>query len=133
MARAFCDVAARVLATYLVPGCVGSGVRLGSESSSNSGAVWISGHRNCRAKIESKNQQMEIPGIEIRSAQNVGKVNIAEKTRLPSLFGVILDISIIGQANAKCLYVCLMSPLKANSSLRCYPLVVGKHRVFLVM
>ena len=43
-------VAARVLATYLVPGCVGRGVRLGSESSSGAGAagaaggVWKSGN-----------------------------------------------------------------------------------------
>ena len=39
--------AARVLATYLIPGCVGRGVRLGSESSSGAGAgaggVWKSG------------------------------------------------------------------------------------------
>ena len=31
-------VAARVLATYLIPGCVGRGVRLGSENSSGGGA-----------------------------------------------------------------------------------------------
>ena len=41
-------VAARVLATYLIPGCVGRGVRLGSENSSAAGAagaggVWKSG------------------------------------------------------------------------------------------
>ena len=41
-------VAARALATYLIPGCVGRGVRLGSESSSGGGAggggVWKSGN-----------------------------------------------------------------------------------------
>ena len=31
-------VAARVLATYLIPGCVGRGARLGSENSSGGGA-----------------------------------------------------------------------------------------------
>ena len=41
-------VAARVLATYLIPGCVGRGVRLGSENSSGAagagaGGVWKSG------------------------------------------------------------------------------------------
>ena len=34
-------VAARALATYLIPGCVGRGVRLGSESSSGGGAKMI--------------------------------------------------------------------------------------------
>ena len=40
-------VAARVLATYLVPGCVERGVRLGSESSSATaavGGVWEPGN-----------------------------------------------------------------------------------------
>ena len=32
-------VAARVLATYLIPGCVGRGVRLGSENSSGAGGA----------------------------------------------------------------------------------------------
>ena len=39
-------VAARALATYLIPGCVGRGVRLGSESSSGgagAGGGWKSG------------------------------------------------------------------------------------------
>ena len=34
-------VAARALATYLIPGCVGRGVRLGSESSSGGGGVGV--------------------------------------------------------------------------------------------
>ena len=41
-------VAARVLATYLIPGCVRTGVRLGSENSSATatatGGVWKSGN-----------------------------------------------------------------------------------------
>ena len=40
-------IAARVLATYLIPGCVGREVRLGSENSSGGGAgggVWKSGN-----------------------------------------------------------------------------------------
>ena len=36
-------VAARVLATYLIPGCVGRGVRLGSENSSGAGAAGAAG------------------------------------------------------------------------------------------
>ena len=35
-------IAARVLATYLIPGCVGRGVRLGSVSLSGAGGVWKS-------------------------------------------------------------------------------------------
>ena len=44
----FWVIAARALATYLIPGCVGRGVRLGSESSSGAGGggggVWKSGN-----------------------------------------------------------------------------------------
>ena len=44
-----CNIAARDLATYLIPGCVGRGVRLGSEGSSvgggvGGGGVWKSGN-----------------------------------------------------------------------------------------
>ena len=41
-----CVIAARALATYLIPGCVGRGVKLGSENSSGGGAggVWKSGN-----------------------------------------------------------------------------------------
>ena len=46
----FLVVAARALATYLIPGCVGRGVRLGSENSSGAGVgagvVWKSGNQN---------------------------------------------------------------------------------------
>ena len=37
-------VAARALAAYLIPGCIGRGVRLGSENSSGGGGVWKSGN-----------------------------------------------------------------------------------------
>ena len=37
-------IATRALATYLIPGCVGRGFRLGSESSSAGGGVWKSGN-----------------------------------------------------------------------------------------
>ena len=39
-------IAARALATYLIPGCVGRGVRLGSEnfSGAGGGGVWKSGN-----------------------------------------------------------------------------------------
>ena len=43
----YCMIAARALATYLIPGCVGRGVRLGSENSSataGGGGVWKSGN-----------------------------------------------------------------------------------------
>ena len=44
--HAWALVAARALATYLIPGCVGRGLRLGSESSSGpgGGAAWKSGN-----------------------------------------------------------------------------------------
>ena len=44
------NIAARALATYFIPGCVGRGVRLGSEGSSvgggvgGGGGVWKSGN-----------------------------------------------------------------------------------------
>ena len=78
--------AARALATYLIPGCVGRGVRLGSEGSSGGGGgvggggVWKFGVQ----KMEKKNLK-----IQIRSAQNVGKVWISRKKILLALFGAI--------------------------------------------
>ena len=44
-------IAARALATYLIPGCVERGVRLGSENSSGGGAtggVWRPGNLGIR-------------------------------------------------------------------------------------
>ena len=78
-------VAARDLATYLIPGCVGRGVRLGSEGSSvggsgvGGGGVWKFGVQ--------KMEKIKILKIQIRSAQNVGKVWISRKKILPALFG----------------------------------------------
>ena len=80
-------IAARALATYFIPGCVGRGVRLGSEGSSvggggvGGGGVWKFGVQ--------KMQKIKILKIQIRSAQNVGKVWISKKKILPALFGAI--------------------------------------------
>ena len=88
----FQQIAARALATYLIPGCVGRGVRLGSEGSSVGGGggvggvgvgggVWKFGVQ--------KIPKTKILKIQIRSAQNVGKVWISRKKILPALFGAI--------------------------------------------
>ena len=83
-------IAARALATYLLPGCIGRGVRLGSEGSSGGGGggggvggggVWKFGVQ--------KMEKIKILKIQIRSAQNVGKVWISRKKILPALFGAI--------------------------------------------
>ena len=77
------NIAARALAMYLIPGCVGRGVRLGSEGSSGGGGVgvWKFGVQ--------KMEKIKILKIQIRSAQNVGKVWISRKKILPALFGAI--------------------------------------------
>ena len=98
-------IAARALATYLIPGCVGRGVRLGSESSSaGGGGVWKSGTwKSGNLEIwefgdlgtwNSRNLEIWRPGTpeswgpknektniknQIRSAQNIGKVWISKK------------------------------------------------------
>ena len=109
-------VAARALAMYLLPGCVGRGVRLGSKSSSGGGAgggVWKSGNleiwesgnleiwgpgnsemwRSGDLEIQKcgvqKIKKIEILKIQMRSAQNVGKVWISRKKILPALFWAI--------------------------------------------
>ena len=75
-------IAARDLATYLIPGCVGRGLRLGSEGSSvGGGGVWKFGVQ--------KMKKIKILKIQIRSAQNVGKVWISRKKQLPAPVGVI--------------------------------------------
>ena len=92
-------VAAMALATYLIPGCVGRGVRLGSENSSG-GGVWKSGNLEIWkfGNLGPGNLGIQKPGdlkiqkfgvqniknikilkIQIRSAQNVGKVWISRK------------------------------------------------------
>ena len=83
-------VVATALATYLIPGCVGRGVRLGSESSC--GGVWKSGDLEIWEpgnleiwtsgtwKCWTQNiQKMKILKIKIRVAQNVCKVWISRK------------------------------------------------------
>ena len=91
-------VAARALATYLIPGCVGRGVRLGSENSS--GGVWKSGNlenlgiwRSGDLEIQKfgvqKIKRLRILKIQICSAQNVGKVWISRRKILLAPFGAI--------------------------------------------
>ena len=83
------NMAARALATYLIPGCVGRGVRLGSESSSGGGGVWKSGNLEIQKFGVQKIKKIKILKIQIRSAKNVGKVWISRKKILPALFGAI--------------------------------------------
>ena len=82
-------VAARALATYLIPGCVGIGVRLGSEGSSVGGGVGGGGGGGVWKFGVQKMEKTKILKIQIRSAQNVGKVWIGRKNILPALFGAI--------------------------------------------
>ena len=100
-------IAARALATYLIPGCVGRGVRLGSESSSATGGggvwksgdleiwefgnlvIWRSGDLEIQKCGVQKIKQIKIIKIQIHSAKNVGKVWISRKQILPALFGAI--------------------------------------------
>ena len=93
-------VAARALATYLIPGCVGRGVRLGSEGSSvgggggggggvGGGGVWKSGDLEIQKFGVQKIEKIKILKIQICSAQNVGKVWISRKKILLALFGAI--------------------------------------------
>ena len=95
-------VAARALATYLILGCAGRRVRLGSESSSAGGGVWKSGNmgtwKSGNFEIwgpgnpefwNPKKQKKKSIKIQIRSAQNVGKVWISRKKILLALFVAI--------------------------------------------
>ena len=81
-------IAARALATYLIPGCVGRGVRLGSEGSSVGGGGGVGGGGVWKFGVQ-KMGKIKILKIQIRSAQNVGKVWISRKKILPALFGAI--------------------------------------------
>ena len=75
-------IAARALATHLIPGCIGRGVRLGSENSSGGAAgagVWKSVNLETWGPGNPEiwgpeNKKQKILKIQIRSAQNVGKV-----------------------------------------------------------
>ena len=73
-------IAARALATYLIPGCVGRGVRLGSEGSSVGGGVGGDGVWKFGVQ---QMEKIKILKIQIRSAQNVGKVWISRKKNPP--------------------------------------------------
>ena len=81
-------VAARALAMYLIPGCVGRGVRLGSEGSSVGGGGGGVGGGVWKFGVQ-KMEKIKNLKIQIRSAQNVGKVWISRKKILPALFGAI--------------------------------------------
>ena len=81
-------IAARALATYLIPGCVGRGVRLGSEGSSVGGGGGGGGGGVRKFGVQ-KIKKRKLLKIQIRSAQNVGKVWISRKKTLPALFGAI--------------------------------------------
>ena len=51
------NIAARVLATYLIPGCVGRGVRLASENSSGAGGgVWAQARAHAWAQAQAQAQ-----------------------------------------------------------------------------
>ena len=131
-------VAARALAMYLIPGCVGRGVRLGSENSSAVGGVWKSGNleiwdfgnleiwgpgnpeilrfgdleiQKCGIQKIKKIKSLK---IQIRSAQNVGKVWISRKKILPAPFGAIPCHFLHGlKKNKKMPNVCLFSLVDA--------------------
>ena len=126
--------AARALTTYLIPGCVGRGVRLGSESFFG-GGVWKSGNLKIwefgdLGTWKSRNVEIWGPGnpenwsptngkikslkVQIRSAQNVGKVWISrEKTSRPHLgpSQVILSMSQTNPQNAIFFAIFLGGPM----------------------
>ena len=81
-------IAARALATYFIPGCVGRGVRLGSESSSGGGGGGGVGGGVWKFGVQ-KMEKIKFLKVQIRSAQNVRKVWIGRKKILPALFGAI--------------------------------------------
>ena len=74
-----------LLATCLVPGCVGRGVKLGSESLSaggGAGGVWKSGNLeiwNLGIWNHPKTNKHRNIKIKIRATPNVGKVYISSK------------------------------------------------------
>ena len=67
----------RLVATYLILGWVGRGVRLGSESLSVAFSVRF---------LDEKYPNMNIPRMKIRHAQNVGKILMSEKSTFPAIF-----------------------------------------------
>ena len=73
-------IAARVLATYLIPGCVGRGVRLGSENSSGGGAggvwaqaraqAWAQAWAQAQARAQARAQAGSLKNPKHRNSQN---------------------------------------------------------------
>ena len=132
-------VAARALATYLIPGCVGRGVRLGSESSSATGAggggVWKSGNLEIWdfgnleiwgpgnpeilrfGDLEIQNfgireiKNIKCIKIQNRSAEHVRKVWISRKHILLAPFHILFCM---GQKNATNLFFFVYFPWWAN-------------------
>ena len=110
-------VAARALATYSIPGCVGRGARLGSESSSG-GGVWKSGNLETwgpgNPEIWGPQNQKKNFKIQIRSAQNVGKVWISRKKSSRPYFGpseAIFSMDRKNQKHAKKMPIFLGGPM----------------------
>ena len=121
-----------LLVTYFIPGCVGRGVRLGSENSSGAGGMGPSpgagpslgpspgpslGPSRVQARAQAwaqagpelgaqKIQKIRILKIKIRSAQNVGKVWISRKKNLPAPFGAIPGHFLLGpEKSKKCIFL----------------------------
>ena len=57
----------RLLATYLIPGCVGKGVRLGSKGLSAAACIQTSGNLQILKSIIEKPHKTNIPKIKISS------------------------------------------------------------------
>ena len=120
-----------LLATYLIHGCVGRGVRLGSGSSSGSDrrrrrleiwelgnpGIWRSGDLGIQKFGIQIIQIIQILKIQIRSAQNVGKVWISRRKILLALFGPSQAIFSMGRKNQ-------------NSSKNCQFSLVGQWALF---
>ena len=115
------QIAIRALATYLIPECVGRGVRLGPESSSGGASgnlgtwksgnleiwgpgnlgIWRSGDLEIQKCGVQKIKEIKILKIQIRSAQNVGKVWISRKKSSWPCLGPSEAIFSMDRKNAK--------------------------------
>ena len=112
---ASCLLQQRLLAAYLIPGCIGRGVRLASENSSGgagggAGGVWAQARAQAWAQAwaqagpkvgAQKIQKIKILKIKIRSAQNVGKVWISRKKSSRPHLGPSGPIFCVGRKNPK--------------------------------
>ena len=127
------------------PGCVGRGVRLGSESSSGgaggAGGVWESGNLGI---LKSGNleiwkfwiqqfQEMKIRKIKIRVTQNVGKVWNSRKQIPLAPFPAISNIFLQGrEKSGKCRMFAYFpwwahGPYSPDLGPCCYPPLVGMY------